>query len=327
MEKTLREALDSFLVPEVREAVEVLIIDDGSADSTPEIGREYAERYPETFRLISKENGGWGSALNTAIDAASGKYFKHLDGDDYYLADNLPGFLSLLEQTDADLIWTAFGIFEDETGGVICVESRFREFAVIDRTVGMENMEYYIPAIHSITVKTDVLKSSGIRMTEHCFFTTDLEFVIKVYNSCRTFTCWELPVYMHRVGSDGQIMSIAGIRRHYRDHQTILLNCLDYWKQHVTEPVKKEVLRRRLEKACTMQYMFYFALECTGSQKKELMEFDRLMQEKYPEFMQDMEGGKRLKILRKIHFTGYRILGRQNTRKDRRLRRHIFEKI
>lgn len=325
VEKTLRQALDPFTAPVVAESVEVLVVDDGSTDGTAAIAREYETKYPGTFRLISKENGGWGSTLNVAMEQAQGKYFKQLDGDDHYMPENLPCFLRLLENTEADMIWTAFTVFEDETGGVLYVESRFREFTGIRQTLDLKEMGFLIPAMHSVTVRTKVLQDAGIRLTEHCFY-TDLEYVLKVYNHCQSFTYLELPVYMYRVNSSGQSMSIAGIRKHYRDHQQVLLNCLAYWKTEVTDPFKREALRQRLERACTMQYMFYYALECTNAQRKELQEFDQLMLREYPEFTKDAEGGNRLRILRKLNFHGYRILGPQNTRQDQKLRRHIFEK-
>lgn len=340
VEDTLGEALDSFLDPEVRRLTQVLIVDDGSSDGTARIAQEYVERYPETFCLISKENGGWGSTLNAAMEAASGRYFKQLDGDDLYMAENLPRFLRLLAATDADMIWSAFTVWEAKTGGTIYVESRFREFTGICsyrleedlsmsgphfRTLDMKEMGNLVPAMHSVAVRTQLLRDAGIRLTEHCFY-TDLEFVLKVYAHCRTFTYFELPVYMYRVNSDGQSMSISGIRKHYRDHQKVLLNCLEYWTEHVHDLHRREALRLRLERACTMQYMFYYALECNNQQRQEFMEFDRYMQEHYPEFIRDAEGGNRLRILRKLGFRGYRILGPQNTRQDQRLRRHIFEK-
>jgi len=324
VEKTLREALDSFIAPEVRDDVEVLIVDDGSSDNTPAIAKEYESQYPGTFRLISKENGGWGSTLNAAIDAATGRYFKQLDGDDYYSIENMPRFLKFLREGDADLMLSAFGIFEDETGGLISVESRIREFVGIDKTLQIKELGTFVPAMHAVTVKTSVLRDAGIRLTEHCFY-TDLEFVVKVINHCDTFAYMELPVYMYRIGRDGQSMSVAGIRKHYREHQRVLLGCLEYWKNEVKDPYKKEALGGRLERACTMQYMFYYALECTGAQKREFMEFDRMLQEQYPGMSRGAEDGNRLRILRKFHFMGYKILGYQNTKQDRRMRRHIFE--
>ena len=83
VEKFLENTLDSFLDERILEDLEVLIVDDGSKDRTAEIGKQYEERYPDTFRVISKENGGHGSTINRGIKEARGTYFKVVDGDDW----------------------------------------------------------------------------------------------------------------------------------------------------------------------------------------------------------------------------------------------------
>ena len=63
----IRENLDSFCIPEIMDDIEVLIINDGSDDDTELISSEYVEKYPDTFRLFNKENGGHGSGINYGI--------------------------------------------------------------------------------------------------------------------------------------------------------------------------------------------------------------------------------------------------------------------
>ena len=63
-EKYLRDNLESFEIPELMQDIEILIVNDGSTDHSLEIAREYAERYPDTYRVITKENGGHGSGIN-----------------------------------------------------------------------------------------------------------------------------------------------------------------------------------------------------------------------------------------------------------------------
>lgn len=60
-EKYLRDNLESFEIPELMQDIEILIVNDGSTDHSLEIAREYTERYPDTYRVITKENGGHGS--------------------------------------------------------------------------------------------------------------------------------------------------------------------------------------------------------------------------------------------------------------------------
>ena len=105
VEAYLTETLESLAVPEILDELEVLVIDDGSTDSTGEIARKYAEKYPGTFHLISKENGGYGSTINRGLTEASGRYFKQLDGDDSF-SEDLADFIRLLRERSEDLIIT-----------------------------------------------------------------------------------------------------------------------------------------------------------------------------------------------------------------------------
>ena len=69
VEKFLNQTLDSFVCDEaVMKKFEVIVVDDGSKDNTAKIGKEYADKYPDTFRVISKENGGHGSGINVGSE-------------------------------------------------------------------------------------------------------------------------------------------------------------------------------------------------------------------------------------------------------------------
>ena len=72
VEQYLRQALESLVVPEVMDEIEVLIVNDGSTDTTSAIGHEFEKKYPETFRVIDKENGGYGTTVNRSVSEARG---------------------------------------------------------------------------------------------------------------------------------------------------------------------------------------------------------------------------------------------------------------
>ena len=107
VEKFLKKTLDSLII-ENMELLEVLIVNDGSKDNTLQIARKYEEQYPNTFKVIDKENGGYGSTINEGIKYATGKYFKQLDGDDWYDTKNLNQFCLKLKQIDTDMIYTPY---------------------------------------------------------------------------------------------------------------------------------------------------------------------------------------------------------------------------
>lgn len=77
MEKYLDKCLTSLIVPdEYMELLEVLVVNDGSKDNSSAIAHRYEDKYPQTFRVIDKENGNYGSYVNRGLKEAAGKYIK-----------------------------------------------------------------------------------------------------------------------------------------------------------------------------------------------------------------------------------------------------------
>ena len=116
VEKYLKQTLDSFLAEEILEEIEVLIVDDGSKDGTAAIGKEYERKYPGTFRVISKENGGHGSTINRGIQEAKGRYFKVVDGDDWVNTADFIKLVKALKTCTAEYVVTNYYEVNDKTG-------------------------------------------------------------------------------------------------------------------------------------------------------------------------------------------------------------------
>ena len=323
---TLREALDPFKENFIRDCVEVIIVDDGSNDNTASLAAEYQREFPNTFKLISKNNGGWGSTLTTAIQFAHGKYFKQLDGDDYFSHENLKDYINFLQNIDADMIHTPYVTFNDKKHAILNVLGAFQgdyRFFPRDRVVSIDECEDLIPAMHSLTVKTEILQKNHVSITEHCFY-TDVEFILKVFNLSKTVAFFELPIYYYRLARSGQSMSVIGVRKHYKDHQRMLKTMLSYYKNNVTNPVVKKIFERRLDGVCKMQYVFYLALQCNKQQKQELREYDTYLKKEYPDFYSRVSK-HHIRLIRKLNFNGYWLIGHIVTLRDRRKKINIFE--
>ena len=68
MEQYLDRCLTSLIIDDDKMALlEVLVVNDGSKDRSSEIAHSYEARYPDTFRVIDKENGNYGSCINRMI--------------------------------------------------------------------------------------------------------------------------------------------------------------------------------------------------------------------------------------------------------------------
>ena len=81
----MQSCLDSFLT-QTYENFEVLLVDDGSTDSSGDICDAYAKT-DRRFKVIHKENGGVSSARNLGLDVASGEYIAFVDADDRIMPD------------------------------------------------------------------------------------------------------------------------------------------------------------------------------------------------------------------------------------------------
>lgn len=81
VENYLERAVDSVLDQTLGE-LEIILVDDGSRDNSPEICDRYREKHPDKVRVIHKENQGLGFARNTGAAAARGRYLAFLDSDD-----------------------------------------------------------------------------------------------------------------------------------------------------------------------------------------------------------------------------------------------------
>jgi len=86
----LGEAIESCLNQETSDCdLEVLVIDDGSTDETPEV----CQKYRDKIRVVRSENQGFGATLNKCIQEASGDYVCLLDADDYLASDKIINIL------------------------------------------------------------------------------------------------------------------------------------------------------------------------------------------------------------------------------------------
>ncbi|MCM1466573.1 MAG: glycosyltransferase family 2 protein [Alistipes sp.] len=324
VQSTLEEALLPFTKSKYKEKLDIMIINDGSKDGTADIAKRYEQKFPGVFRLINKENGGWGSTLNVGMKEASGKYFKQLDGDDYFSEENLDGYIEFLSECDADIVHTPYVAYDDKTGSILRSFGAYgKNILPQRRKVKFSELDGFIPAMHTLTVRTQILKDNPINITEHCFY-TDVEFLLKVCNYSETVMYYELPIYYYRLARNGQSMSVEGVRKHYKDHLKMLKTMLEYEKKNVDSEWRKKLFRLRLENACDMQYKFFFALKKNGQAKKEVQEFDKMLRDEYPYYYEKTKS-RIISSLRNNNFIGYNVFARVADSRYKKLKLGIYE--
>lgn len=106
LESFISQCVDSLLCQTLAD-IEILLIDDGSTDSCPEICDSY-ERADARVKVIHQKNMGLSGARNSGINASSGKWFMIVDGDDW-LEPNAAEVLYLnAEKYDSDIFLASF---------------------------------------------------------------------------------------------------------------------------------------------------------------------------------------------------------------------------
>lgn len=102
VEKYLKRCIDSILVQEWKN-YDILLVDDGSTDNSPQICDDYAKAY-DIISVIHKENGGLSEARNTGISNAEGEYVCFLDSDDWIEPNTFSDLAEVIESDQYDII-------------------------------------------------------------------------------------------------------------------------------------------------------------------------------------------------------------------------------
>ena len=109
----LKECVDSVL-NQTYKNIEVILVDDGSKDTSPELCDKYA-RENDNIKVIHKINDGLGMARNTGLENASGDYVTFVDGDDFIDSDHIEQLIRNIIENNSD---ASFGGYKKQVGEV-----------------------------------------------------------------------------------------------------------------------------------------------------------------------------------------------------------------
>lgn len=104
VEKYLKKCIES-IIRQTHSNLEIILVDDGSPDSSGEIADRYANK-DKRIKVIHQKNSGVSAARNVGINAATGEYICFADGDDYLMDDYVEYLLDLVIKNKADISLT-----------------------------------------------------------------------------------------------------------------------------------------------------------------------------------------------------------------------------
>lgn len=207
-EAYMARAVDSLLP--AGDDIEIIIVNDGSTDTTKEIAEEYERKYPAIVRVVNQENGGHGEAVNTGLRHASGLYFKVVDSDDwvqeqalFQILEKLREFVVSGERIDMLISNYVYEKLEKKKQKVI----DYRSCLPVDRPFGWSEVGHFRSSqnilMHSVIYRTKLLRDCGLELPKHMFYVDNI-FVYQPLPAVSKLYYLDVDFYRYYIGREDQ---------------------------------------------------------------------------------------------------------------------------
>lgn len=208
METYLPQCLDSLLGPDVPvDLLDIIVVNDGSRDRTSEIAHSYADRYPDSIRVIDKANGNYGSCINAALPTARGRYVKILDADDSFAPESFPAYVRFLTTATADLVLNDYATVDPEGK----THQTFRFKISPERSTSIHELaQTLLPGkdmgMHGRAYLRTIFSGFNYHQTEGISY-TDIEWEAIPIVRVNSISYFNKTVYRYLVGRNGQTVN------------------------------------------------------------------------------------------------------------------------
>lgn len=201
-EKFISKCIDSIVNQSYKD-IEILLINDGSNDTSLEIIKKYKE-IDNRIRIIDKENSGVSDTRNLGVKEARGEFIQFIDSDDFVEKDMLCNTLFEIEEEEADLIISGLFLDIQKNNNIstsiqsfsdkICVGKEDIGIGVLERLNGT-----YINSPINKLYKTKIIKENNIVMDRNIDLGEDLLFNLQYFKHCNKIIFKEKSYYHYNM--------------------------------------------------------------------------------------------------------------------------------
>ncbi len=240
VEKYLKNCLESILAQnlETRE-YEVIIVDDGSTDSTIEIAKSFDFK-SINFSLFHQEHIGVGAARNIGINEAKGKYLFFMDADDTIHPNRIRNLLKILDSNDLDILRFNYEL-ADELGNIIprtknsMYRTKYSE-KIVNGEIFLTDYLGWACYTWSFIFKASLIKNNRILFNNKIYF-EDIEWLLRVLPIAQRVKSVDIKfyVYLQRSGSITQARKFIEINKTIND-KLFILNFLKRYSKTANNP-------------------------------------------------------------------------------------------
>ena len=162
VEEYLKKCLDSLIYQTYKD-IELIIVNDGTKDSSQKIIDKYKKKYPSIIKSYIKENGGLASARNYGIDKSNGDYVMFVDSDDYVDTFMVEKLVDVVKQKNSDIVVCNFYRVENDTF------KEMKTFNIISDNIHKTYILNCCGACWQL-IKKDLLIDNNLRFLEHHYY-------------------------------------------------------------------------------------------------------------------------------------------------------------
>lgn len=197
VEQYIKECIESIINQEkvsFTQDVQVIIIDDGSIDSTGDIVKKYVKKYPNNIHYIEQKHKGVSSARNTGLNYAKGKYVNFLDSDDKLDSKALIMAYEFLEENSTEIDFVAIPIyFFEAIEGEHILNYKFNCNKIID--IRKEYAQIQLSAASTFIKKSAI---GNIRFDINLRYAEDAKFINQVLLKKKKYGVIKKTKYFYR---------------------------------------------------------------------------------------------------------------------------------
>ena len=205
-EATISRCIESIINQEYRD-FELLLIDDGSTDSSGTICDRYAAE-DSRIRLIHKENTGVSETRNMALDLACGTYLQFLDSDDWITPNATRLFVEEAERYHCDMV---ISDFYRVVGKRVAQKGDIDDDCVLTQEEFSAHMlqnpaDFYYGVLWNKLYRRDIVEKYHLRMNPEISWCEDFMFNLEYIRHAEVFYALQVPVYYY-VKTKGSLAS------------------------------------------------------------------------------------------------------------------------
>lgn len=218
MELYLDRCLTSLVMSDsdIFNALQVIIVNDGSKDNSLNIALKYVDKYPDVFEVFDKPNGNYGSCINKGLRMAKGKYFRILDADDWFDTNQLVLFINAITNLneEIDVLITNYTIQGRNMQKFQMKNLQYnKRYIVNDLNIVSTHNELML-RMHAMTFRTELLLDCNLRLQEGISY-TDAEYCYYPYVKSDSIIFFDINLYQYFVGREGQTVSKDSVKRNF----------------------------------------------------------------------------------------------------------------